>query len=86
MITAAKQPDVLAQIESRYVELLEGLSELEARVAAALEVLLPRKDSRPDAPLPLASPTARQSADTSRTTQGTEEKATAESPVEVPSS
>lgn len=47
MISAPRQPDVLAQIESRYAELLEGLSELEARVTATLELLLPRKATGP---------------------------------------
>lgn len=45
MITIARQPEVLAQIESRYQELLEGLTELEARVAATLEVVLRRKST-----------------------------------------
>ncbi len=47
MISAARQLDVLSQIESRYVELLEGLYELEARVAATLETVGRRKNVSP---------------------------------------
>jgi hypothetical protein len=46
MICARAQTDLLAQIESRYEELLEGLTELEARVATTLEIITRRSTNR----------------------------------------
>ncbi len=43
MINGHSQAELLAQIESRYEELLEGLCELEDRVSATLEVITRRR-------------------------------------------
>ena len=43
MINGHSQAELLAQIESRYEELLEGLCELEDRVSTTLEVITRRR-------------------------------------------